>query len=78
MRFFWFDWDDPKGSVKRGAFLVVFGLVAVVLFQKMNPEWLSRFSYLVGIAAFAYASIFVGALTVALGVGSWLFGSHRK
>jgi hypothetical protein len=81
MRFFWFYWDDPKGSIIRGAILLILGVVLVI------PMWVvgSIFDFfsvitngLLGIITFGSLAILLGILTLALGVAAWLFGFIRR
>jgi hypothetical protein len=75
MRFFWFDWDDPKGSIFRGAVLFIIEVVLVSAYWMVG--WVVDLSYilpsgLLGIVAFGYLAIFLGLLFLALGVAAWL------
>jgi hypothetical protein len=75
MRFFWFDWDDPKGSIFRGAVLLIIEVVLVSAYRMVGS--VVDLSYilpsgLLGILAFGYLAIFLGLLFRALGVAAWL------
>ena len=83
MRFFWFDWEDPKSSIFRGIMLLIGGGILVVPLRALDslgylptlPDSLT--DTLIGIVAFGSLALFLGVLTTALEIVSWLFGSRR-
>jgi hypothetical protein len=75
MRFFWFDWEDPKGSIFRGAVLLIIGVVLAGAFWMVGSVVDLSYilpSALLGIVAFGYLAIFLGVLTLTLGAAAWM------